>query len=175
MTSILVLVFLFALVALPISLIKPNLFARFYNSTRKKNAIMFGLLLLTSFVLIGLTAPKVEPTESVKGAESSPQPTAIVTSVPVDSNNESIKIAPSETPTQIPTLSPTIKQSLPTIIKASTATPTLYVYPTSVPTVENNQPIQQTGGFACNCSKTCTQISSCAEAQYQLINCGGVS
>jgi len=34
-------------------------------------------------------------------------------------------------------------------------------------------PTQNTGGsWACNCSKTCGQMSSCAEAQYQLNVCG---
>jgi len=34
-------------------------------------------------------------------------------------------------------------------------------------------PQQNSGGsYSCNCSRTCTQISSCAEAQYQLNVCG---
>ena len=28
------------------------------------------------------------------------------------------------------------------------------------------------GTYTCNCSKTCPQMSSCAEAQYQLNTCG---
>lgn len=28
------------------------------------------------------------------------------------------------------------------------------------------------GGYSCNCAKTCAQMSSCAEAQYQLNSCG---
>ena len=28
------------------------------------------------------------------------------------------------------------------------------------------------GSYVCNCSKTCDQMSSCAEAQYQLNTCG---
>jgi endonuclease YncB( thermonuclease family) len=31
---------------------------------------------------------------------------------------------------------------------------------------------QNNGGFSCDCSRTCTVISSCAEAQYQLNSCG---
>ncbi len=47
--------------------------------------------------------------------------------------------------------------------------------------IATTPPIQQTqqapatntdGAFSCNCSKTCEQISSCAEAQYQLNTCG---
>lgn len=41
-----------------------------------------------------------------------------------------------------------------------------------IPTTNSNNTYQQnTGGYSCNCSKTCTQISSCAEAQYQLNTC----
>lgn len=34
------------------------------------------------------------------------------------------------------------------------------------------QPQSGGGSFICNCSKTCSQMSSCAEAQYQLNFCG---
>ncbi|MBI5357221.1 thermonuclease family protein [Candidatus Collierbacteria bacterium] len=39
---------------------------------------------------------------------------------------------------------------------------------------QNIQPTTQpsSGGYTCNCSKTCGQMSSCAEAQYQLNVCG---
>ena len=30
----------------------------------------------------------------------------------------------------------------------------------------------QTGSFTCDCSKSCSKMTSCAEAQYQLENCG---
>ncbi len=33
-------------------------------------------------------------------------------------------------------------------------------------------PKQVTNGFACNCSKTCEQMTSCTEAYYQLNTCG---
>lgn len=39
--------------------------------------------------------------------------------------------------------------------------------------VSTTSPQQNTGGsYSCNCSRTCTQITSCAEAQYQLNVCG---
>ena len=41
--------------------------------------------------------------------------------------------------------------------------------PTSVPTPA---PTASGGSWTCNCSKTCPQMSSCAEAQYQLNVCG---
>ncbi|MCX7997080.1 MAG: thermonuclease family protein [Patescibacteria group bacterium] len=34
------------------------------------------------------------------------------------------------------------------------------------------QTITQTSNFVCNCSKTCSQMSSCEEAYFQLNNCG---
>jgi len=41
------------------------------------------------------------------------------------------------------------------------------------PTQTQTQPSNQTSGsYACDCSKTCSQMSSCAEAQYQLNVCG---
>ena len=33
----------------------------------------------------------------------------------------------------------------------------------------------QTGSFICDCSKSCSKMSSCAEAQYQLENCGCIA
>lgn len=34
------------------------------------------------------------------------------------------------------------------------------------------KPVSTGSSYACNCSKTCPQMSSCAEAQYQLNTCG---
>ena len=31
---------------------------------------------------------------------------------------------------------------------------------------------KSSGGFVCNCGKTCSQIVSCEEAYFQLNNCG---
>lgn len=44
------------------------------------------------------------------------------------------------------------------------------LYPTQIPLLDKNS--SQFGIYACNCSKTCTAISSCEEAYYQLVNCG---
>lgn len=50
----------------------------------------------------------------------------------------------------------------------------LRVSATNTPEPQNKQ--AQTGQtFICNCSKTCSQISSCAEAQYQLNVCGCIA
>lgn len=40
------------------------------------------------------------------------------------------------------------------------------------PSVSPSQSNSGSGSYACNCSKTCPQMSSCAEAQYQLNVCG---
>lgn len=58
--------------------------------------------------------------------------------------------------------------------QAQTTTPSQNIQPvTTVPTKSVIQPTQpSSGGYSCNCSKTCGQMSSCAEAQYQLNICG---
>jgi micrococcal nuclease len=44
---------------------------------------------------------------------------------------------------------------------------------TSTPTpAKTTVPSTSSGSYACDCSKTCSQMSSCAEAQYQLNTCG---
>ena len=45
------------------------------------------------------------------------------------------------------------------------------VTPSVVPSMPT-QPAQTSGSYACDCSKTCGQMSSCDEAQYQLNVCG---
>lgn len=44
---------------------------------------------------------------------------------------------------------------------------TYYIQPAPADNIGNTN-----GSYSCNCSKTCEQISSCAEAQYQLNICG---
>lgn len=72
---------------------------------------------------------------------------------------------PSSAP--VPTVRPTSKP-LPT--KASTVQPTA----TQVQVETNVVPLPNNSdsSWSCNCSKTCPQMSSCAEAQYQLNSCG---
>lgn len=79
-----------------------------------------------------------------------------------------------------PMLTPT-----PQLEKQSSASPTTAVQPvikqvTPVPTAVSAQPTsasflfpnQTSGDYVCDCQKTCSQMSSCAEAQYQLNVCG---
>jgi hypothetical protein len=69
----------------------------------------------------------------------------------IEQNPEQTQV-PTDTPTSSPTAKPTVKA---TVVK--TATP---------------KPTQAKAAYTCNCSKTCEQITTCAEAQYQLNTCG---
>lgn len=121
----------------------------------KKALIAFGIVLF--FVVIS-AVPKTD----VKGAQTVATPTPTKAIVPTDTPIATEN--PTETPTSAPTAKPT---PTPTIRIIPTATPTVYIAPTySAPTQTTNS------GYTCDCSKTCTQISSCAEAQYQLNVCG---
>jgi cytoskeletal protein RodZ len=82
--------------------------------------------------------------------------TAQVTESPTQSQS------PTQTTTVAPSSSPTVTQSTTTPTSIATSVPTKII--TAIPT--------QSIGFVCNCSKTCTQITTCAEAQYQLNSCG---
>lgn len=78
-----------------------------------------------------------------------------------------ITLTPTFTPTPTPTA---VVTPLLTI-----TTPKITTIPIqqSQSVVTQQRPITNTSGsYACNCSKTCTQITSCAEAQYQLNSCG---
>ena len=59
---------------------------------------------------------------------------------------------------------------IPTIKAATTPRPTVKAASTTAPQPVQQQPIG--GSYICNCSKTCSQMSSCTEAQYQLNTCG---
>lgn len=71
------------------------------------------------------------------------------------------------TPTPVPTASP-VPTSQPTL--KPTPKPTLVPRPTSVVIVQPKP--TAANGYPCNCSKTCPNMSSCAEAQYLLNVCG---
>ncbi len=64
------------------------------------------------------------------------------------------------TPTPVATVKPIPKAS-------ATPKQTTIPSPTKTPTTPTSG-----GGYNCNCSKTCTNMSSCEEAYYQLNNCG---
>lgn len=158
MQNVFGILFLILLILWPVSVIKPDLFARFIKgTTRRKNAAVFGGLSLLMFTLTGITAPSnvQNVTTDVKGIESTIAPT----------NTPTLTSSPTPILTLIPTLRPT-NTPVPTIF-VPTLTPTPIVIQTQPSSTSNNS-----GGWACDCSKTCPEISSCAEAQYQLNTCG---
>lgn len=49
----------------------------------------------------------------------------------------------------------------------------LTVPPSAKPKAQSTQTsVSNSGSFACDCNKSCTKMTSCADAQYQLITCG---
>ncbi len=84
-------------------------------------------------------------------------------------NVQQVKAAPTPTATPIPTLTPTVAPVIVTPAPQPTSAPV--VQPTIAP-VQQTQTTQSISSWGCDCSKTCTQISSCAEAQYLLNTCG---
>ena len=99
-------------------------------------------------VPVPLPSPSITTTQEVKEVGVNTPPTSDTKPLP--------SLSPSPTPlqTHAPTPKPTAKP---------TTTPT--VKPTLTPTTAG-------GEFSCNCSKTCPNMISCAEAQYQLNVCG---
>lgn len=58
-------------------------------------------------------------------------------------------------------------------VSSNVSTQERIAVPTSVPTpVPTTTPAATSSSYTCNCKKTCPQMSSCAEAQYQLNTCG---
>lgn len=71
----------------------------------------------------------------------------------------------------VPQVTPTIEPS-PTSVESPTPQPSPEVKSATPPPQEIQLPPPQTGGYACDCSKKCSQMSSCEEAYYQLNTCG---
>ena len=77
------------------------------------------------------------------------------------------------TPTDMPSptaVLPTLRQKPTVGYSQATVVPT--VKPKPLPTSTTVPQVGSGSAYTCNCSKTCKQISSCAEAQYQLNSCG---
>lgn len=107
------------------------------------------------------TTTIVQTERVIPSTSKSPTPTS--TNTPTSIRSPTPTFTPTPTPTRKPPSTP---------IPTSTPLPTVKVtYSTPTPTVA---PVVQSGknGYVCDCSKTCTQMSSCAEAQYQLNTCG---
>ncbi|NTV31068.1 hypothetical protein HGA91_03790 [candidate division WWE3 bacterium] len=81
--------------------------------------------------------------------------------------------------TDMPTITPIPTDQPPTVTAINTPVPTNTprLQPTAIPTVvptNTPRPIEPTArqaAYVCDCSKTCKQISTCQEAQYQLTTC----
>ena len=126
----------------------------------KNKLIVGGLIVLGSLLTLSdtnseplnanpalLPSPSISTTQVEKEVGVDTPPTSDISPLP------SLSPSPIPLPTTVPTPKPTAKP---------TTTPT--TKPTFTPT---------TGGeFSCNCSKTCPNMISCAEAQYQLNVCG---
>ncbi len=139
----------------------------------KKLLLLIAALLFITFIGQSLTLDSTKVIPVVPTPTATPAPTKSV---------EGVSTAPTTTPT--PTLEPT-NTPTPTPKPTSTPTPTpkptlIPIYrvistPTPTPVYIQKQyiPLQQSSGsYTCDCGKTCTEISSCAEAQYQLNTCG---
>ncbi len=163
MAGFLSIIFVIVLIALPISIAKPQIFSRFFNATRTKNSLILGGILAVLFVLIAVTAPT--PVKDSSTAGQTQTTLAPTQSVEVSEKPTVAPITQAPSPTPTPT-------SKPAPTKKPTPTPTMIVFPTATPTPFANSTPQSQGGWACDCSKTCPNISSCAEAQYLLNSCG---
>lgn len=167
MSGLFIILFLVSIVTLLISIIKPSLFTKFITSSKKTLILANVGLVLFSFVMIGATAPE----SNIKGIQNEIKstPTETITPIPTYTPSPTIvtpTVSPDPTNTPIPTKIPTV-------------TPTKYILPTSkptqivIPTIQPQQPtVSISNGFSCNCKKTCTEISSCDEAYFQLNQCG---
>ncbi len=134
-------------------------------------------LIVTAGIILGFTGVTVAGTASRSASSTTPSPTAqvagesIVTS-PLPSIETSIAPAPSINPS--PTPSPSLKPS-PIIKPSPSPKAVIQPSPTSTPTPIPVQPkVEQnvSEAYTCDCGKTCPNMSSCAEAQYQLNVCG---
>lgn len=286
MVNVFVLLFLISFIALVIGLIKPSLFSRITGGSRKKTGVILGGLTFLFFILIGATAPPVEPqvasSSTEKGSETQTSASPALLSTPTPSpfpshggifvkvvnvvDGDTIKIETGETVRYIGIDTPeTVHPNKPvqcygkeasdkntalvegkvvelekdisekdkygrllryiwigdmlvneTLVREGYAQSNTYppdvkyqdrflaaqklareeqkglwgevcasatLQPTSKPTQAatttntgaSPTSAQSSGGsgtYACNCSKTCGQMSSCAEAQYQLNVCG---
>ena len=111
-----------------------------------------------------------KPTQEVSGARTTPTDFELPTTTPT--LNPSSTSTTNPTPTTQPTSKPTVTTQ-PTIIPTSTPypnTPTLTQTPNT--SNQNYSPPVNSGGYTCNCQKTCGNMSSCGEAYFQLNTCG---
>ena len=136
-------------------------------------AIFTFAALFIGIIFFGKSAiPKtsVTPTPSptiFENIQSTPTPTITLKPTVIVTITATPKPTVTHTPTPTPTRTPT---RIVTPLQTKAPTPTSAWIPSPIPTTT---PVVQTGGgYVCDCSKTCPNMSSCAEAQYQLNTCG---
>lgn len=123
---------------------------------------VFGIIVITTLASSTKDEPEdVTPISSPQISQDSGKIEGVSVSTSMDVDEQ--------TPNPVSTKSPTpasLSTPNPTIVPAQTSKPK----PTTPITPSPNK--SQNSNWTCNCSKTCTEISSCAEAQYQLNTCG---
>lgn len=170
MDNIFLILFLLTPILILIGMAKPSLFNRFLKKELSRIKLFFVLLGLGIIFLIlfaittgpsesasNIQVDRQEQTEPVARPEISPSSTP-------EQFPEVSGIKDETTPSPSPTLTPT---KTPTATKMPTPKPTTKSFYTPSPTTPPAVPT-----YICNCSKTCTQISSCEEAYYLLNTCG---
>lgn len=165
-------------------------------------AIPFAIILLLPFLVPGILGlliyKKVSNTFwkvgligllAILGLSSAPKYYANLTTSSAPAIQEKTKQAIVEHKTQEITKAPPVTHMptlipSPTLLPTTVYTPTPYIQPvkvyTPVPTATREDIYDPTsppvdnngGGYGCNCAKTCSQMASCTEAQYQLNACG---
>jgi len=172
-TSIFSFLIVFSFFSLLLGLLKPKLsLPTLGDATRKK--------VLSIFIPIMIASAILSPHDKTAQQEDKTNETISITQTVEKTLNEVQKAevkgeeAKPPTPTPVPTNTPA---------PTSTPRPTSTSVPTRIPTqVPTNTPVPQTqyvapvveessGGYACNCSKTCPNLS-CDEAYFQLNQCG---
>lgn len=106
-----------------------------------------------------IQSQKITPTPTITA-----EPTTLATEQPAATTASSSTPTLTSTPTTAPTYKATAK---PTPVITAAPTPVIKLA-TPIPTIAATP---ASGGTGCNCAKTCDEMTSCAEAQYQLNIC----
>lgn len=187
------LLFVASLIMIPVALINPKFATKGKYESRKKAFYAYGGAMIASFILAVATTPPTSNTTQVAGEKieanqpqinneqkaqeasikpftetQTPEPVVTATLTPSASPTVKATATPKPTATPRPTSTPTAK---PTVAPTSTPKTISTTAPTAKPSTSDNSNTQS-NQFACNCSKTCSTISSCEEAQYLLNVCG---
>ncbi|MEP7166410.1 MAG: hypothetical protein ABI758_00345 [Candidatus Woesebacteria bacterium] len=145
----------------------------------QKQLPVWGKIVLGILLFFGYTSTITPPKASQPGTPptvrveqmATVQPTPEPTFNPSVTSATQATITPTPSPTLLPSPTPTL---VPTAAPTTRPTPRPTPFPTfkATPTPVMAAPVQTGGSWTCNCAKTCPQMSSCSEAQYQLNTCG---